>query len=255
MSFPSRTLPKLASLLRTSLESDALITLGQLLDSLPIGFFIVDCTPEHRVIYANHAWKQLISPGRLPVEDQPLRDVLDPVDSAGALEILHGVCSTGTPRHIRSLPFTGLRTDPAAPAGHVTTWDWELYPLTDTGGATTHVLSVVLDVTELANGGRSGRRRSTDPRDDASGVLQLFGVAPRDREPLDLDQLTVRESEVAELVATSAGNTAIAQQLGISTATVSSHVAHILAKLGFRSRTQIATWIVEQRLEQSRREA
>jgi DNA-binding NarL/FixJ family response regulator len=36
--------------------------------------------------------------------------------------------------------------------------------------------------------------------------------------------------------------------LKLSPATVSSHVAHILSKLGFRSRVQVAAWIVRRRL-------
>ena len=38
-------------------------------------------------------------------------------------------------------------------------------------------------------------------------------------------------------------NRAIADELVIAPATVARHVANILAKLGFESRTQIAAWI------------
>jgi DNA-binding NarL/FixJ family response regulator len=41
-------------------------------------------------------------------------------------------------------------------------------------------------------------------------------------------------------------NKAIADDLVISPATAARHVANILAKLGFSSRTQVATWVVEQ---------
>ncbi|MFE5703396.1 protein kinase [Rhodococcus koreensis] len=58
--------------------------------------------------------------------------------------------------------------------------------------------------------------------------------------------LTRREREVADLVAQGLTNKAIAAQLVISPRTAQGHVEHILAKLGFTSRTQIASWIVEQ---------
>jgi DNA-binding NarL/FixJ family response regulator len=50
---------------------------------------------------------------------------------------------------------------------------------------------------------------------------------------------------VAELVADGLTNKAIAATLVISQRTAQGHVEHILAKLGFTSRTQIAAWVVE----------
>jgi predicted ATPase/DNA-binding CsgD family transcriptional regulator len=58
--------------------------------------------------------------------------------------------------------------------------------------------------------------------------------------------LTPREREIATLVATGRSNKAIAEELVISPATVARHVANILAKLGFRSRAQIAAWNADQ---------
>ncbi|WP_037175557.1 ATP-binding protein [Rhodococcus sp. UNC363MFTsu5.1] len=57
--------------------------------------------------------------------------------------------------------------------------------------------------------------------------------------------LTPRETEVAQLVAAGHSNKAIASMLVISTRTAQGHVEHILSKLGFTSRTQIAAWIAE----------
>ncbi len=57
--------------------------------------------------------------------------------------------------------------------------------------------------------------------------------------------LSPREREVAERIARGLTNRDIAGELGVSERTVDSHVQHILNKLGFRSRTQIAAWAVE----------
>lgn len=54
--------------------------------------------------------------------------------------------------------------------------------------------------------------------------------------------LTVREFEVARLVADGLTNGEIAQALDIAPKTASSHVEHILAKLGASRRAEIASW-------------
>ena len=58
-------------------------------------------------------------------------------------------------------------------------------------------------------------------------------------------KLTKREHEVAELVAEGLTNKEIAARLVISPRTAQGHVEHILTKLGFGSRAQIAAWVVE----------
>lgn len=55
--------------------------------------------------------------------------------------------------------------------------------------------------------------------------------------------LTKREREVADLVAEGLSNKDIATRLVISQRTAESHLDHILAKLGFTSRKQIAAWV------------
>ncbi|MFY9931501.1 MAG: LuxR C-terminal-related transcriptional regulator, partial [Streptosporangiaceae bacterium] len=57
--------------------------------------------------------------------------------------------------------------------------------------------------------------------------------------------LTSREEQVAALVASGLSNKAIAVELSISPTTAARHVANILAKLGFSSRSQIAAWFAE----------
>ncbi|MFC9764335.1 protein kinase [Rhodococcus jostii] len=59
-------------------------------------------------------------------------------------------------------------------------------------------------------------------------------------------RLTKRERQVAGLIAEGLTNQAIADRLVISPRTAQGHVEHILAKLGFTSRAQVAAWVVEQ---------
>jgi len=54
--------------------------------------------------------------------------------------------------------------------------------------------------------------------------------------------LTPREHEIVRLIAQGLSNREIADELVISPATAARHVANILAKLGFSSRTQVASW-------------
>jgi predicted ATPase/DNA-binding CsgD family transcriptional regulator len=57
------------------------------------------------------------------------------------------------------------------------------------------------------------------------------------------ETLTRRESEIAELIAKGLTNRECAEQLVISQRTVETHVEHILTKLGFSSRAQVASWV------------
>jgi non-specific serine/threonine protein kinase len=59
-------------------------------------------------------------------------------------------------------------------------------------------------------------------------------------------RLTRRESEIAALVAEGLTNREIAQRLVMAPRTAEAHVAHILGKLNFTSRAQLAAWAVAQ---------
>jgi DNA-binding CsgD family transcriptional regulator len=60
--------------------------------------------------------------------------------------------------------------------------------------------------------------------------------------------LTRREREIAVLVAAGKSNREIAQCLVLGVRTIEGHVSSILDKLGFTSRTEIAVWVVENKL-------
>lgn len=60
------------------------------------------------------------------------------------------------------------------------------------------------------------------------------------------EKLTRREREVAALVAQGLTSREIAARLVIAERTAETHVEHILAKLGFRTRAQVGGWLAEQ---------
>ena len=55
-----------------------------------------------------------------------------------------------------------------------------------------------------------------------------------------LDRLTEREREVAVAIGRGKSNAEISRELYMSIATVKAHVSHLLEKLGFNNRVQIA---------------
>src|SRR3989440_421773 len=58
--------------------------------------------------------------------------------------------------------------------------------------------------------------------------------------------VTRRELEIAQLITAGHSNREIARKLFLSERTVDNHVQHLLNKLNFHSRTQIAAWIAGQ---------
>ena len=70
---------------------------------------------------------------------------------------------------------------------------------------------------------------ATGDRDAAAGATSPGGLTPRER-------------QIVALIVRGLSNKAIAQELVISPATAARHVANILLKLGFNSRTQVAAW-------------
>jgi pimeloyl-ACP methyl ester carboxylesterase/DNA-binding CsgD family transcriptional regulator len=63
-----------------------------------------------------------------------------------------------------------------------------------------------------------------------------------------LTTLSRREREIAALITLGLSNRQIGEELGISVGTVERHVANMLGKLGYRSRTQIARWAADHAL-------
>lgn len=84
--------------------------------------------------------------------------------------------------------------------------------------------------------------------DAAAGLLRTLGARGR-AWPKQYGALTKRETEVLSLLAGGCSNAEIADRLVISRRTAEHHVAHILSKLGLRSRAEAAAYVVRERSE------
>ncbi|WP_063825050.1 ATP-binding protein [Nocardia pseudovaccinii] len=90
---------------------------------------------------------------------------------------------------------------------------------------------------------REGAVRSLNVLDEIAGE-PARGDPPHHPDPeASLRVLTQRERKIAALLARGMSNRDIAADLVVSRRTVESHVQHILTKLGFHSRTEVAAWI------------
>ncbi len=70
-------------------------------------------------------------------------------------------------------------------------------------------------------------------------------AGPRATDAHPVEALTTRERELAGFIARGLSNRDIAAAMVISEGTTEVHVKHILSKLGFRSRAQVAVWAIE----------
>ncbi len=82
---------------------------------------------------------------------------------------------------------------------------------------------------------------------DSTGMRACLRAmaAVRDEVPYPQATLTAWQRQVASLIAAGLNDREIAEALEIARGTARRHVADILNKLGFRSRSQVAGWFVE----------
>ncbi|WP_326636952.1 LuxR C-terminal-related transcriptional regulator [Streptosporangium sp. NBC_01755] len=94
----------------------------------------------------------------------------------------------------------------------------------------------------------AARRGAKLPGEEALAFALDEGTrsgGPPDRAAPSPSPLTRRETEIAQLVAQGLSNKEIATSLTIAQRTAEGHIEHIMTKLGFHSRAQIAVWIGE----------
>jgi DNA-binding CsgD family transcriptional regulator len=125
--------------------------------------------------------------------------------------------------------------------------------LADQAGAPGFVAeaSYHLAVALLGRNHPGDRERAERAARDANRLARALGMAAyTERTAALVDQLRLaappalspREDEVSKLVADGLTNRQIATRLVISERTAETHVQHILTKLGFSTRSQIAAW-------------
>jgi predicted ATPase/DNA-binding CsgD family transcriptional regulator len=100
----------------------------------------------------------------------------------------------------------------------------------------------VRKIAERTLGAEAGRAWNEGLHLGVDDAIALAFGAHRPR-TTSAEGLSVREREVAELVAHGLSNKEIAARLHVSVRTVESHVRHMLTKLGLVNRTQLAGWI------------
>jgi len=84
-------------------------------------------------------------------------------------------------------------------------------------------------------------------------IAEFAANATPPKPPVRLDELTEREREVMELVATGLSNHEIADRLVVSPATVKTHVSRMMGKLEARDRAQVVVLAYESGLVRPRR--
>jgi DNA-binding CsgD family transcriptional regulator len=102
------------------------------------------------------------------------------------------------------------------------------------------------EATELLRAaGAAAARLQMAPLAEQVQVVRA-AVSAANTEASPVDPLSKREREIAALVADGLTNRQIADAAHISERTAENHVQHILTKLGFRNRSQIAVWHTHQ---------
>jgi non-specific serine/threonine protein kinase len=100
-----------------------------------------------------------------------------------------------------------------------------------------------LDEATFAAAWATGRALPLQEAIDRALVGQPLGNPPDSADGFDL---TPREREAAALIAEGLTNRQIGARLVITEGTARLHVKHVLQKLGFTSRAQVAAWAVDQ---------
>jgi DNA-binding NarL/FixJ family response regulator len=108
-----------------------------------------------------------------------------------------------------------------------------------------------VQIEELATTLNDDELRENFRRRAVAMIPEIKPLTSRQATKQEFGGLTRRERQVAAVVALGLSNQEIADELVVSIKTVEAHISHILSKLGFSSRTQIAAWAVNKGLAQA----
>jgi DNA-binding CsgD family transcriptional regulator len=234
-------------------EPDAVQALLRLLERLPVAVFALDRPGELKPTFENAAWLRFY-----PSEGLPIRGpgpVPDAARRRDVRRVLGEVCRRS--QSVGSLGTAWVNFE--APPSDVTRSSGLAYLIADQTGQVTRVIAVMIPEPTGPDVNGAGRVRRSAGASPSEGPLaeeqtgdRLLHVLPRARRSATgygaSMPLTTRELDVARLVAAGLTNAVIASTLFLSRATVATHVSRILNRLDFKSRSQIAGWVVEQRL-------
>ena len=240
-----------------ALQIESLILLGlayQLLDTEPTRAIecyeeVLAITKAHgESVYRSYAlWAMGVAQWRLGAQSRAVellgeglrlaRLVDDPVSCANCLEVLAWIAGSRDPTRASTLMGAAESLGRAAGSPSVFVPDLLVYHEECEQAARRMLTEHVFEETR-----QQGRAMNPD-----SAVAYALGEHPRKSTAPGSAHLTKREQQVAELIAEGLTNKAIAARLVISQRTAQGHVEHILTKLGFTSRAQVAAWVVEGR--------
>src|SRR5207237_6828104 len=112
------------------------------LDATQMGVALVWADSELSVVSANRAFEAWIRPENLPFEAKPWQTLCPSADLDRLTSAAEEVVKTAEARSL-----SGCTVTSGASGAPQAVWDLELCPVTDGGGAVTHLLVLVTDVT------------------------------------------------------------------------------------------------------------
>ncbi|MFE5708836.1 protein kinase [Rhodococcus koreensis] len=170
------------------------------------------------------------------------RRVGDPRTAASCLEVLAWIAAASGHEH-RATVMMGAADELVRSIGSFTVWFPDLLDDHENCVRTTRR---ILGDRRFDQAWREGRLLDLD-----AAITYGLNEPPVTRSPgrtsASPTTLTKREMQVAELIAEGLTNKAIAARLVIAPRTAQGHVEHVLVKLGFTSRAQVAAWIADRR--------
>ena len=143
-------LPQIATILDRTAESDVVELLARMLDTLPVGVALLSAGGDFTFLYCNPIFERWPAPEMLPVVGKPFAVAFPRTAQNRVLDALRRVVETRQPLHYRDFPYVGYRGAGPTLPGDVTVWNWDVYPLLDSAGRVTHLISTGVDVTAPA---------------------------------------------------------------------------------------------------------